>query len=155
MWANELRKGSEISWWFRKILPPGAGWIGMVPKYPRIFRNRFRFILVPKYPTTPASLARVALLSCFISLWPPSGDTTTDSRKQIDKSFKLCAVRNCPAGEFQNIFLPLFSWTLSLCTIYLAESPVVTCVCPGAEWPAVTQRYARGQTQRENLKNIN
>ena len=28
----------------------------MVPKYPRIFRNRFRFILVPKYSTTPASL---------------------------------------------------------------------------------------------------
>ena len=26
----------------------------MVPKYPRIFRNRFRFILVPKYSTTPA-----------------------------------------------------------------------------------------------------
>ena len=25
----------------------------MVPKYPRIFRNRFRFILVPKYSTTP------------------------------------------------------------------------------------------------------
>ena len=28
--------------------------MGMVPKYPRIFGNRFRFILVPKYSTTPA-----------------------------------------------------------------------------------------------------
>ena len=28
----------------------------MVPKYPRIFRNRFRFILVPKYSTTPGPL---------------------------------------------------------------------------------------------------
>ena len=27
--------------------------MGMVPKYPRIFGNRFRFILVPKYSTTP------------------------------------------------------------------------------------------------------
>ena len=28
--------------------------MGMVPKYPRIFGNRFQFILVPKYSTTPA-----------------------------------------------------------------------------------------------------
>ena len=27
--------------------------MGMVPKYPRIFGNRFRSILVPKYSTTP------------------------------------------------------------------------------------------------------
>ena len=35
--------GSEISWWFRNILPLGSGLIGMVPKYPaaraRINRN--------------------------------------------------------------------------------------------------------------------
>ena len=29
--------------------------MGMVPKYSRIFWNRFRFILVPKYSTTPVS----------------------------------------------------------------------------------------------------
>ena len=34
----------------------------MVPKYPRIFRNRFRFILVPKYSTTPGFQCIVA---CF------------------------------------------------------------------------------------------
>ena len=27
--------------------------MGMVPKYPRIWGNRFQFILVPKYSTTP------------------------------------------------------------------------------------------------------
>ena len=40
----------------------------MVPKYPRIFRNRFRFILVPKYFTTPglyvlASIVEFATVS--------------------------------------------------------------------------------------------
>ena len=41
--ADDLIVGSEISWWFRNILPLGSGLIGMVPKYPaaraRINRN--------------------------------------------------------------------------------------------------------------------
>ena len=43
MRADDLMVGSEISWWFRNILPLGSGSIGMVPKYPaaraRINRN--------------------------------------------------------------------------------------------------------------------
>ena len=50
----------------------------MVPKYPRIFRSRFRFILVPKYSTTPALmfslllfryLARPIIWLCPLLVW--------------------------------------------------------------------------------------
>ena len=40
----------------------------MVPKYPRIFRNRFRFILVPKYSTTPGHNSEALVRNSLVAL---------------------------------------------------------------------------------------
>ena len=51
----------------------------MVPKYPRIFRNRFRFILVPKYSTTPG---RLSLGAIYLE------QTSTTIDRKVDNAIK-------------------------------------------------------------------